>query len=182
MYTDVMRMNLNSFICDNFFLNLYDLSINDGANNIVLKPDVYLSYSTFLSWINTQLAQAGSTLVINLIDQDSWQANYLTLTGSSVLNPMIPKPFSLTGSDWFTKLGFVRSVDNNLSALHTAISPFDFAQSACVLIRFTNLPAAITNSLNASFHINNNNTFGNRIERYFFNYNSNQCIVFSQPQ
>lgn len=84
------------------------------------------------------------------------------------------------GETWFTQLGFTQGVDFNL--FHLADQVYDFGQSANILVQFPDLPNAFQNSVVASFHVNNNASFGQRIQHYFFSHLSNQYVDFSSPQ
>ena len=106
---------------DNLFINLKDLTLFDGLNYIIIKPDVFVNINTLIPYLNDQLADYGSALVLTLNQnaQPLYQQDTINITGN--------QEWSMSGDTWFSKLGFEIGVNDQLRLMQVASSPYDFS-------------------------------------------------------
>ena len=95
------RIVMASCVAENFWCQFQDLSLSVNGTLYTIIPDVYLTQTTFISYLNSKVGgnifSYGNTLPV-------WDTR-LELNGTGA--------FTLIGQSWYDNLGFTLNVTSN---------------------------------------------------------------------
>ena len=131
------KMVLATAAIENYFTNLYDLSLSVGGVYYNLQPDHYLTQNSLIAYLNNNCGGAVFSYANTLPSYDQR------------LEINCDQPVILHGESWYENLGF--TLNQPTTQTLVADTVYSFAQSPYICIELSNLPSAISNGFRFTF-------------------------------